>query len=74
MDDVIKFPGTIDRGSMGEVAAMQQAHPHDGVTGVNQRLIYRVVGWRSRKRLHIYIQVVCRQTIGGKSFGAAPAC
>jgi len=57
---------------MGKVTAMQQVHTHDGVAGVNQRVIHRVIGRRPRKRLHIYIQVVSRQTIGGKSFGAAP--
>ncbi len=73
MGGVEEFARAVHRRTVGEVPAMQQAHPQDGVAGIDQGGINRIVGRRSRERLHVDENVICGVTVGRKQLGAAPA-
>ena len=52
-NEMIVFPGEIDRAAMGQMAAVIQAHAKDGVARLKHGKIHRRVGLRTAVRLHI---------------------
>ena len=72
-NDLEKLAGAVDRGAVGEVAAVEQVHAHDGVAWVDQGGVDGVVGRGAGERLDVDEQALGGEGRGGKGFGAAPA-
>ena len=53
LDCLVNPAGDVDARAMGQVAAVRQAHPHDGVAGIDQGEVDGPVGLRAGMRLDI---------------------
>ena len=57
---------------MGQVAALEQVHAHDGVAGLQERVVDGQVGGRARERLDVDVDVlVGHPLVGEDQRGAA---
>src|SRR5690606_2906056 len=52
-DDAEPASGEVQRHAVRQVTAFGEAHPHDGVTGLQEREEYGLVGLRARMRLDV---------------------
>ncbi len=52
-DDLVQPAGVVCLGAVREVAAVGEVHAHDGVAGLGEHGLGRVVGLRARVRLHV---------------------
>ena len=52
-NNVVEQTGLVDRRAVGQVAAVVQAHAHNGVARLAERLVDRHVGLRARMRLNV---------------------
>ena len=57
----------IHRRAVGQVAALGQVHPHDGVAQIQQGEVDRQVGLRARVGLHV--GVLCAEQLAGPADG-----
>ena len=53
------------------MTAVQQIEAHHHAARLNQRVIDGIVGGRAGKRLHVHVQVVCLDAVGGEGLGGA---
>ena len=66
-DEVVVLARHIHRRAVGQVAALGQVHPHDGVAQVQQGEVDRQVGLRARVGLHV--GVLCAEQLAGPADG-----
>ena len=52
-DDRVELAGEVQRMAVGQVAAVREVHPEDGVARLQQREVHGHVGLRARMRLHV---------------------
>ena len=55
------------------MTAVIEVEAHDRVARLQERRINRAVGRRAAEGLHVDIEIIGRETIGGKQFGSSPA-
>ena len=70
-DDVEVFARAVDRGAVGEMSAVEEVHAHHRVAGLDEGMVHGVVGGSTRKRLHVDVDLVRADAVGGKRLGAA---
>ncbi len=58
---------------MGQVAAVEQIHAHDGIANVDQGVVHGVVGRCAGEGLHVDINLIGREFFCGEGLGAAAA-
>ena len=71
-DDVEVLAGAVGGGAVGQVPAVEEVHAHDGLAGLDERLVDGVVGGCAGERLHVDEDLFGLDVVGGKGFGAAP--
>ncbi len=73
MHRVEPFAAAVDARAVREMPAEEQVHPQHGLAQVHQRLVDGVVGGSARKRLHVDVDIVGADAVGGKGLGGAAA-
>ena len=73
MDGFEPFPRAVDRRAVREMPAVQKVKSHDGFAQWDQRLVDRVVGRRAGEGLHVDVDLVRSEAVGGERLGSAAA-